>query len=102
MLSYKKLLKEVAIRAKLTPEVVDIVLVAFTEVLGDLPVGEYARTPLGVFNMFYRKEKPVIHPVTGEPTTAPAEVVLKFRANNHTRWTVNSDGEKDSLQSQNT
>jgi nucleoid DNA-binding protein len=100
--SYKKLIKEVAVRAKLTPEVIDIVLMALTEVLSELPAGGETKTPMGIFKMFYRKEKPVLHPVTMEPTVAPAEYVLKFRAGCRTRKAVNSSTDSDSSDSETT
>jgi len=79
LMNYAKLVADVAVRARLTDEVVREVLFFLPDALLQLDVGDNVRTPLGVFRMAEGKERQITLPDGVTQATVPAKVQVKLR-----------------------
>lgn len=79
-MTYDELVIRLAHQTNLHSDLVRKVLYRLPDVLMELPVGDDVRTPLGVFRMAERKERPIILPDGETPAVVSRRVTVKLRA----------------------
>ena len=83
-MNYKNLVDKLAELAEVDPETVKSVLYYLPDVLIQLPLNNWVRTPLGTFRMT-RRTPYIGHNPQGEPVTILPQRVLKFKAGKRLR-----------------
>lgn len=85
-MQYKDLVKQVSLKARVSPETVKQVLFALPDVLVSLKAGEMVRTPLGVFRSMIRAPRLVTPPALhAKPVRVGSEQVVKLKAGTRLR-----------------
>ncbi len=79
-MTYDELVTRLAHQTGLHSDVVKKVLYRFPDVLRELPVGEDVRTPLGVFRMNERRERPITLPDGTTKAVVAKRAAVKLKA----------------------
>ena len=77
-MSYDDLIKVLVKQTGYTETVIKNILLMVPHALVRLEQGEKVRTPLGVFGMTYRKERPIKRP-DGEPALVEEKLVVRLK-----------------------
>lgn len=84
-MTYDVLVDELALRARVNPEVVREILFQFPGVLVQMGEGDSVRTPMGVFRMTRSRTRPILLPDRATAALVPSKLVVKLRSGSRLR-----------------